>query len=149
MSKKDFYIEQLEGWLKEAQATCKALGETAANFAQQTVDLEAANARLKSDADEWRHLSAENKAAGMDWMERADEAEAALAAEREKHRWIPVGERLPEMGDFVMVWFDVDDGNGARGVMTYRGDDDMWGDNYANKHVTHWRPLPEPPEEEK
>ena len=64
----------------------------------------------EKERDEWRRLSAENKFAGMEWMERADgylaRAEAAEAKVKELEaasRWIPVSERLPEK-DTMEQW---------------------------------------------
>ncbi len=73
--------------------------------------------------------------------------ESELAALREQTRWIPVSERLPEAGEnnyltlspsgevFIMCfnefWYSPFDENGDESVIS----------------VTHWMPLPEPPEE--
>lgn len=62
----------------------------------------------------------------------------------ERERWIPVGERLPPHGVQVFVAM-------ATGleVMRWREDAGMWewwdGD-IDDLNVTHWMPLPEPPE---
>lgn len=59
-------------------------------------------------------------------------------------RWIPVGEALPKPGTTalaVMRW-------GRVGVATHTGSGTWWaseGDLYPVT-VTHWRPLPAPPE---
>ena len=66
------------------------------------------------------------------------QAEADNRAWAEKERWIPVGERLPEDGQWVVVWF----GAGAD-VSTRRND--AWTLGGADD-VTHWRPLPAGPE---
>lgn len=65
----------------------------------------------------------------------------AISALREQPRWISVEERLPEEDGFYLVY----------GPFIYR--DTKWYDRknfsqYFWKHdVTHWMPLPEPPEE--
>ncbi len=70
-----------------------------------------------------------------------------LQAER---RWIPVSERLPEAHVYVLVTSTGVD----RGVyrMSLNGGRDGWqnfmGWQYAFDSVTHWMPLPPPPEEE-
>ena len=63
-----------------------------------------------------------------------------LAELEDKNRWIPVSERLPEKGvDVEMIT------RGRRDIIfgtwfSYEND------RFSN-HVTHWRPLPEGPEE--
>lgn len=73
--------------------------------------------------------------------------------EREFHQtnmhkcWIPVTERLPKHGDIVLCHMSFDE------MMVLQRDDvyDGWVNekNYANRFVTHWMPLPEPPKEDK
>ena len=58
--------------------------------------------------------------------------------EQEQRRWIPVTERLPDIGIEVLVYSE-DDGI----CMDYYG-----GDSFGYYDVTHWMPLPEPPKEE-
>jgi len=58
-------------------------------------------------------------------------------------RWIPVSERLPEGEQRVLVWSQ---SNGLH--LAYI---DPWGqwrdaDENPGKKITHWMPLPEPPE---
>ena len=66
---------------------------------------------------------------------------------KEKIRWIPVEERLPEVGEFVLVaekkggitesFVDFEDYETRDGIEWFGADE-----------VTHWMPLPEPPEVE-
>lgn len=52
--------------------------------------------------------------------------------------WIGVEDRLPRIDQFV-IWYSVE---GNMGIWEIDKDDDMpW-----LKEVTHWMPLPEPPE---
>lgn len=61
--------------------------------------------------------------------------------------WIPVSERLPKQGyQFVLVAQ-----NGASVIMAqfnegffYALGEDAW--DFKLRHVTHWMPMPEPPE---
>ena len=57
--------------------------------------------------------------------------------EQEQLRWIPVTERLPDIGIEVLIYSE-DDGI----CMDYYG-----GDSFGYYDVTHWMPLPEPPKE--
>lgn len=92
-----------------------------------------------------------------DELARAEERVRELEEEnerlREAQRWIPVGERLPEDGECVLV---LDESNGAITTGLHCEQVPQWelaeglffhGDKYA--WITHWMPLPEPPEEAK
>ena len=80
-------------------------------------------------------------------QQRIDELTAELTALREQVRWIPVSEKLPKDNQEVLIYADLI----AKGVHStksrqwsadgyyYHGD---WYDT-----VTHWMPLPLPPEE--
>ena len=72
---------------------------------------------------------------------------AELAAAREAQRWIPVGERLPEVGVRVDILRTCPDGyDYQNGCLT--ADGYWWSEILACKlkHVTHWMPLPPAPE---
>jgi len=59
-------------------------------------------------------------------------------------RWIPVSERLPERDTAVLVHTDMD------GTHAASFDGEEWFCDYGGAwlfpNVTHWMPLPEPPE---
>jgi len=55
--------------------------------------------------------------------------------EAEPVKWIPVTERLPEDGELVLAWSESLRDLGM-GVL----------DEFESTQVTHWMPLPEPPE---
>lgn len=75
-------------------------------------------------------------------------AEAERDALREKQRWIPVTERLPERDVQVLGWYK------DNPFSQYRPEVVAWNGNgwvfvYAHRYVTnvtHWMPLPEAPE---
>ena len=78
------------------------------------------------------------------------ENEAADAIEElSKHRWIPVNERLPELYQPVLVCVEMI-GKGRMYGVDYRLDNITWAKSgeFWKLQVTHWMPLPEPPEEE-
>jgi hypothetical protein len=83
----------------------------------------------------WRHVVDGN------WMSYAALGEITHwmpLPELPKQRWIPVEERLPETRDPVLtLWV-----SGMQSVKQY---DEQHGWN-TGAQVTHWMPLPEPPE---
>ena len=76
-------------------------------------------------------------------------AEAERDALREKQRWIPVTERLPERDVQVLGWYK------DNPFSQYRHEVVAWNGNgwvfvYAHRYVTnvtHWMPLPKAPED--
>lgn len=78
-----------------------------------------------------------------------DAAEAIQQLEAQQPRWISVGERLPEDGQKIIAAFHdsggwaVDQARYGEGKFNFIG----WV-NVCNDNVTHWMPLPQPPEEE-
>lgn len=83
-------------------------------------------------------------------------AKMAIAALREQPRWISVEERLPKDEKSVLAYYGFDnDGDGDLGMM-FTGTlsyfcfdpDPHWQHASCNLVVTHWMPLPEPPEVE-
>lgn len=70
-------------------------------------------------------------------------------------KWIPVTERLPEPGVYVLCWYEYFRfGSYNRMYRTYGLGyyfrDGMWGGEVSNGHQTKvlaWMPLPEPPKE--
>ena len=83
-----------------------------------------------------------------------DRANELLQKGQEKHRWIPVTERLPDPnndGDYVIVCATekndrIDYQNAV--IMAFVCDEGFvdTGMDFVLTGVTHWMPLPEPPE---
>lgn len=67
---------------------------------------------------------------------------------REKTQWVPCNESMPEVGTSVIIYatghrvsayYDA-----VKGVFRLTESEDLF---YAKSAVTHWMPMPEPPEE--
>lgn len=96
---------------------------------------------IKRLSDELMFLMRPNVNNGSGLEKKIEVCRMAIDAirEQEERRWIPVTERLPDIGKVVLIYSKEDDVE----VDYYGGD--MFG--YCN--VTHWMPLPEPPKEDK
>ena len=62
--------------------------------------------------------------------------------------WISVNDRLPRDGRYLTIRYDQVTHSSFADILWFeRGD--WWNGHYpGNYSVTHWMPLPEPPEEE-
>lgn len=67
-----------------------------------------------------------------------EEPAVAYNLSQTESRWIPAAERLPGMGELVLVCA------GDHVDVNYREGDSTWGFDY-DAPITHWMPLPEPP----
>lgn len=68
-----------------------------------------------------------------------------LAEEREKHRWIPVEERLPEKGERIIVC--TEHGFRCEAIMMQSGKYFRYGienEEIFGQKIVAWMPLPEP-----
>lgn len=70
-----------------------------------------------------------------------DTLRAELAALKEQMRWIPVSERLPEDDTSVLIFIENETYYAAFAYGVFWEISD-----FALEGVTHWRPLPTPPE---
>ncbi len=75
-----------------------------------------------------------------DFRSRITNLEAENAALKERLRWIPVEERLPEKDEIVFVLLNGGDGDDIDWI----DDTGTW---WSNENVTHWMPRPEEPKE--
>lgn len=70
---------------------------------------------------------------------------SAWLARAEQSSWISVGDRLPKKCDFYLVWDDVEKSRfeacfiPEKQIFRYQGGN-------ITDYVTHWQPLPQPPE---
>ena len=138
--------EQLNGQLEEkfgtdTYASCD-IDKAGLDAADLIERLTAENADIRKEI-EWKDMVialAQRKQA---------KAEAERDALREKQRWIPVTERLPERDVQVLGWYN------DNPFSQYRPEVVAWNGNgwvfvYAHRYVTnvtHWMPLPKAPED--
>jgi Lar family restriction alleviation protein len=66
--------------------------------------------------------------------------EAAMAAWNNRAGWISVDEQLPPDGKYIYS-----DKRGNTGAAMYYAEKGEWEDRGLIPDVTHWQPLPEPP----
>ena len=112
--------------------------------------------RLRKRAKELPEKFSENEEnirlflAAADAIESTSKAYQMMAeayeAEVTKPKWIPVTERLPKIGDPVLCYCRAN----IYEVMSMQANGGWMGDGvmYMSGFVTHWMPLPKPPEEE-
>ena len=109
--------------------------------------------------EEWEFAAEKYMLQAADAIE---ELIAALTASNEviaksRPKWIPVTERLPDMKDYDYVLGIVNGSDinvrfeNAVEMVSYDPGSGWFMDDYPNAEisVTHWMPLPEPPNEEK
>lgn len=83
-------------------------------------------------------------------IEQSSLIEKELEAELDKYRWIPVEERLPEYGKAVLIKTTTSVvpriGRHSPTIPQWATTDGLYFHGNGYKDVTHWMPLPEPPE---
>lgn len=63
-------------------------------------------------------------------------------------KWISVEDELPSIYQQVLVYSFYEDGGRAMFIEFYNGKRGFRGiNNYKDKSVTHWMPLPKPPKQ--
>ena len=100
--------------------------------------------------DEIERLKNENK----QYQNIFDLQKATIERLQAERRWIPVSERLPEIYEPVLtIYFTL--GGASQHEIRVRVADDKWTSvheedlNYSSNVLTHWMPLPKPPEGER
>ena len=82
--------------------------------------------------------------------EARNNLEEYIAELEAAQRWIPVSERLPEDGETVFViihdGFERFENGNEVARLTYLGNGNWWSWESERYVVTHWMPLPNPPE---
>jgi hypothetical protein len=88
------------------------------------------------------HLTNEQNLASWNSQPVIERLRAEVAELKEAARWIPVEERLPKECEDVFVT------NVFRNIRIGFYNGDRWIDNTSTRtpEVTHWRPLPNPPD---
>ena len=77
-----------------------------------------------------------------------EKLKARIAELEEKQRWIPVSERLPEDTERMLtIVYDAFEDTTAISILQHYGDGDWFSWDSGRYVVTHWMPLPEPPQE--
>ena len=123
------YMQKMEHWRDTALQLSRNNGEAQAKINALEADYVISNRELLVKQVEIQRLTARI---------------AELEGER---RWIPVSERLPEAGAVVFaVVYDVNDHSEKLYQLKYYGDGKWFSWNSACYVVTHWMPLPTPPE---
>lgn len=116
-------------------------------------DLAEAADRIEAQAKEIEKLRGQNKQ-----LREAAALVAKESAELLERRWIPVTERLPENGVPVLInYIGNNDGKyHPDGTAAWTDHGCFWWDGRLKDcdtevtvPITHWMPLPEPPEEER
>lgn len=133
---------------KGQKANVPALKDAVYDLIKMTTQKTAGQRAVKKDID-WSKV-------GMTMMSIVIEATALVLSGKldEKKEWIPVGERLPEFGEYVMISFsnfslpiigrcDRDE----EGIMWFAGDE-LESLVSHNLFVNAWQPLPEPYKED-
>ena len=148
-------ITELEAALEAEQARTEGLRKNSMYAVQQVRELEQQLAASQVECEELKYIVAAKAERNIYLLGRlknmADkyyEYKAALTAEcerlRERARWIPVEERLPDSSGNHLIF-----ANNVVYVAYYFAVNKQWTHGYYKNSVcpTHWRELPEPPKE--
>ena len=111
---------------------------------KRIAELEAENEKMKKRVTE------------LAWTDRPTvlfDLKARIAELEEERRWIPVGERLPDIGEMVKLYDVILEDETEVGIAFWDGWVEGWfaydddGDGYVpTMRVTHWRERPQLPE---
>lgn len=110
--------------------------------------------RLEDAIGEIKHLK-DTRQKPWDEIEcqraRADKAERELAELRERTRWVPVSERLPENNKTVLFYDSLNHivhSGYHTGYPQWTSKSGLYYREAEYNRITHWQPRPEPPEAE-
>ena len=110
-------------------------------------ELEAENAELEAEME---RLKNSIYSLDIDWEMLCTNKDAKISRLKGEREWIPVSKRLPENGERALVALMYDEVN----IGVYNAKISQWeidGLFFSGGKldwVSHWKPLPEPPEEE-
>jgi len=119
--------------------------ETASDYEKAADAIEELSKVVKHQADILHRYGGET---GI--RQSAEMNDSLLRILQAQSHWIPVTERLPKEGEFVLVYGDLYPNKHDGGVIAVskRMDWNYWQGFGRERNITHWMPLPEPLKEE-
>ena len=139
------------------QAGVMEMGETIAWGSDTALMYQAADEIQKLDAENAALRELLDQYQGCDYIAKLEQHISDLIAEKKALRkqlpqWVPVSERLPESNKPVLVYYLSAYWLNPSMSVALHFNGDRWRQLIGGEDmnaVTHWMPLPEPPEQEK